>query len=208
MPVVPVYLHTPWQLPKLGVLPSNIWKSCIKCNVTLSDPPNWTVSRYEKELFRHVDSVWKHTNSRNVTSVMYGILSERVWDRDWYPEKENALTSRPWWDVANAHSPYISQPSNPSAGPRWLGHVQGGTDTSASVALYSVLSSSSSHNSSSSWSRSAGLRRPPTLESRSRSADLIARSCASFSSAKSSALSPENSLSWIKKSRRFNLNLS
>lgn len=81
-------------------------------------------------------------------------------------------------------------------------------DWRAWASANSVLSSSSSHSSSSSSASSAGFRRPPTLERRSRSAALASRSCCSFSSAYSSALSPANSFSWMRKSRRFSLNRS
>lgn len=77
----------------------------------------------------------------------------------------------------------------------------------ASSLGYSVRNSSSSHSSSSS-SNSDGLSSPPTFERRSRSAARAAVSCCSFSSAYSSALSPANSFSWMRKSRRLSLNLS
>jgi hypothetical protein len=71
------------------------------------------------------------------------------------------------------------------------------------VAMF-VFSSTSSHNSSSSISD--GFRRPPTFIARSRSCSLAALAACSRSSAKSSALSPENSFSEMRKSRRITLN--
>lgn len=75
----------------------------------------------------------------------------------------------------------------------------------ANVSDLNVLSSS--HHNSSSWSRSAGFSSPPTFMRRSRSASSAAFWASSRSSAKSSELSPENSLSWIRKSLRSSLNL-
>jgi hypothetical protein len=71
------------------------------------------------------------------------------------------------------------------------------------VAVF-VSSSTSSHNSSSSISD--GFKRPPTFIARSRSCSLAALAACSRSSANSSALSPENSFSEMRKSRRITLN--
>ena len=70
---------------------------------------------------------------------------------------------------------------------------------------FSMLSSSSSHSSSSSISE--GFNKPPTFIIRSRSCSLASLAACSRSSAKSSALSPANSLSDMRKSLRINLNL-
>lgn len=86
----------------------------------------------------------------------------------------------------------------------------GGCSCSSPRQLFNInklsdQNSCSSHNSSS-WSRSAGFRSPPTLIRRSRSASSAAFCASSRSSEKSSELSPENSLSWMRKSRRSSLN--
>jgi hypothetical protein len=98
---------------------------------------------------------------------------------------------------AYPHSPYISHPSKPSL-------VR--TASSWCFGANSARNSSASHSSSS--SSSDGLSRPPTLARRSRSAALASRSCCSFSTRKSSALSSANSLREMRKSRRFSRNLS
>jgi hypothetical protein len=67
-----------------------------------------------------------------------------------------------------------------------------------------VSSSTSSHNSSSSISD--GFKRPPTFIALSRSSSFAFEAACSRSSAKSSALSPENSFSEMRKSRRMILN--
>ena len=105
----------------------------------------------------------------------------------------------------DAQRPYTSQPSSLVVGGRYLWVLEG--SDSVLISRQSMLNSSSSHSSSSS-SSSAGLSRPPTLERRSRSAALAAKSCCSFSSAYSSALSPENSFNWMRKSRTLSLNRS
>lgn len=64
-----------------------------------------------------------------------------------------------------------------------------------------VSSSASNHNSSSSISE--GFSRPPTFIARSRSSSFALDAACSRSSAKSSALSPENSFNEIRKSRRM-----
>lgn len=68
-----------------------------------------------------------------------------------------------------------------------------------------TLASSSSFSHSSSSSISDGFSRPPTLLARSRSCSLAALAACSRSSANNSALSPENSLSEMRKSRRMSL---
>ena len=101
------------------------------------------------------------------------------------------------------HSPYISHPSSSSK--VWLKTPATSELTLASsngvrVAVFGCRSSSS-HNSSSSISE--GFKRPPTFIARCRSSSLALAAAASRSSVKSSALSPENSLSEIRKSRRM-----
>ena len=83
-------------------------------------------------------------------------------------------------------------------------HQISSADLSYGVRVATPVSKSSSrHNSSSSISD--GLSRPPTFMARSRSSSFALAAACSRSSAKSSALSPENSLSEIRKSRSITL---
>ena len=104
------------------------------------------------------------------------------------------------------HNPYTSHPSSSPGFSLKTPNAPGRTSVLSNGVRVAVFgsSSSSSHNSSSSISE--GFKRPPTFLARSRSSSLALAAAASRSSVNSSALSPENSLREMRKSRKIILN--